>query len=239
MVLLYKGKNMSKAKILVVEDETIVALDIKKTLQSLEYEVTATATNYNAALNSVRLNRPDLILMDINLGKGIDGIETMKKIQVNDKIPVIYITAFTDEKTISRAIQTEPISYLIKPFKRDELKSNILLGLYKSSQKSHLYKNLVDLDLGRGYYYNYKNNRLFFKEMPIKLSKNETLLLRILIEANNNVVSFDELEKRIWPNSEISDSTLRTLVYRLRSKLEHKIIETIQKVGCRLNRNSQ
>ncbi|QKF83254.1 DNA-binding response regulator [Halarcobacter ebronensis] len=229
---------MNRAKILIVEDETIVALDIKKILQSLNFEVTGTATNYNAALNSVRVNKPDLILMDINLGKGLDGIETIKKIHLNEKIPVIYITAFTDEKTISRAIQTEPVSYLIKPFKRDELKSNILLGIYKNSKKSQLYKNLVDLDLGLGYYYNYKTNKLFFKEMPINLSKNENLLLRILIEANNNVVSFSELEQRIWPNSTISDSTLRTLVYRLRSKLEHKIIETIQKVGCRLNRNN-
>ena len=222
---------MKKSKILVVEDETIVALDIKKTLESLDFEVTNTVTNYNSALNSVRINKPDLILMDINLGDNKDGIDTIKKIHIMEKIPVIYVTAFTDEETIKRAIETNPVSYLIKPFKRDELKSN--------SKESQNYKNIKDIHIGLGYYYNYLENKLSYKEIPIKLSKRENLLLRILLEAENKVISFQELEERIWPNSEISDSTLRTLVYRLRSKLEHRLIETIQKVGCRLNRNTK
>lgn len=225
---------MNRSKILVVEDETIVALDIKKTLESLNYEVTNTVTNYNNALNSVRINKPDLILMDINLGDNKDGIDTIKKIHTIEKIPVIYVTAFTDEQTIKKAIKTNPVSYLIKPFKREELKSNILLGLYKNSNASKKYKNLKDVNIGLGYYYNYQEDKLFYKELPIKLSKKEATLLRILINAENRVVKFEELEEMIWPNSEISDSTLRTLIYRLRSKLEHKLIETIQKVGCRL-----
>ncbi|QDF30177.1 response regulator [Halarcobacter anaerophilus] len=229
---------MTRSKILIVEDETIVALDIKKTLENLDFEITNTVTNYNSALNSVRVNKPDLILMDINLGQKYDGIDTVKKIHAIEKIPVIYVTAFTDEQTIKRAIQTNPVSYLVKPFKRDELKSNILLGLYKISKENNDYKNIIDVDIGLGYYYNYKENRLLYKEMPIKLSNNENLLLRILIEANNKVVTFEELEERIWPNNEISDSTLRTLVYRLRSKLEHRLIETVQKVGCRLNKDN-
>lgn len=70
---------MKKTKILIVEDESIVALDIKRTLEKLDYEITNTAFDYQGAINSVLMNKPDLILMDVNLGKSKDGIETAKK----------------------------------------------------------------------------------------------------------------------------------------------------------------
>ncbi|WP_321312767.1 response regulator [Halarcobacter sp.] len=228
--------NQTSPNILVVEDQTIVALDIKKTLESLNFKVTAIASDYNTALNSVRINKPDLILMDINLGSGKDGIETIEKIHTIEKIPVIYITAFSDEITIERAIKTEPICYIIKPFKREELKSNIQLGLYKIKKETKENVSPKEIHIGLDYYYNFQENNLYFKNFPISLSKKENLLLRILIEAENKIVPFKEIEERIWPNTEVSTSTLRTLIYRLRSKLEHKIIETIQKVGCRLSK---
>lgn len=225
---------MSNAKILIVEDEAIVALEIKRILEKLNFEITDTATNYNSALNSVRLNKPDLILMDINLGNNKDGIETVKKIHSIEKIPVIYITAFADEETINRAIKTNPVSYLIKPFKRDDLKSNIMLGLYKNKQKNKEYKTNKIFHIGLNYYFDTKSNKLYYQELPIKLSIKETLLLKILIEAKGELVSFKELEYQIWPTTSVSSSTLRTLIYRLRSKLEHKLIETSPMFGCKL-----
>lgn len=226
---------MSKAKILIVEDEMIVALEMKRCLEKLNFEITNMAKNYNTAINSVRINKPDIILMDINLKNSKDGIETTKKIHSIDKIPVIYITAFCDENTINRAIETNPVSYLIKPFKREELKSNILLGLYKKSQNNKSYSNTSNINLGLGYYFSYDKNQLFYKELAIKLSIKENLLLKILIEARGKIVPFEELESFIWPANIVSKSTLRTLIYRLRSKLEYKLIETISVVGCKIN----
>ncbi len=78
--------------------------------------------------------------MDINLKNSKDGIETAKEIQKIENIPIIYLTAYSDENTIERAIKTNPISYLLKPFKREELKSTILLGLYKIYE-SNQYKS--------------------------------------------------------------------------------------------------
>lgn len=226
---------MSKAKILIVEDEMIVALEMKRCLEKLNFEITNMAKNYNTAINSVRINKPDIILMDINLKNSKDGIETTKKIHSIDKIPVIYITAFCDENTINRAIETNPVSYLIKPFKREELKSNILLGLYKKSQNNKSYSNTNKINLGLDYYFSYDKDQLFYKEILIKLSTKENLLLKILIEARGKIVPFEELESFIWPAHSVSKSTLRTLIYRLRSKLEYKLIETISVVGCKIN----
>ncbi|MBU0923456.1 response regulator [bacterium] len=227
---------MSKTKILIVEDESIVALDIKRILLNLEYEVTDTANDYFTAISSVQSNKPDIIFMDINLGKGKDGIETVEEIQKNDNIPIIYITAYSDEFTIKRAIKTNPTGYLLKPFKKEEINSIILLTLYKLNQiidisfnKDNAYYNL-----GCDYYYDLANEILFYKTKAIKLGVKEKKLLTILIEAKGQIVSFSELEYLLWPDFPISDSTLRTLVYRLRTKLEYKIVETIPSIGCKI-----
>jgi len=225
---------MIKTKLLIVEDESIVALDIKNALLKLGHEVIACVTNADDAISCIKKNRPDIIIMDIHLNHSKDGIETAEEIQKIAHIPVIYLTAFADDETISRAVKTNPIGYLIKPFKREELKSTILLGLHKKTITDSATINPHFISLGFNYSYDLNGEQLFYNNMPIKLSINENLLLRILIEAKGHVISFAELEYFIWPNSPISRSTLRTLIYRTRAKLEYKIIETIPFVGCKL-----
>lgn len=227
--------DINKTKILIVEDESIVALDIKNTLTNFGYEVTNCVTNYNDAVNSVQTNKPELILMDINLGNGKDGINVAEEIQISQDIPIIYITAFADENTINRAIKTNPVSYLIKPFKREELKSNIMLGLYKNKIVTNLSMEKTFIPLGQDYYFEERKNRLYYKALPINLGSKEKELLKILVESKGKVVPFEDIEYKIWGNNIVSNSTLRTLLYRLRAKLEHKLIETIPNVGCLIN----
>lgn len=127
---------MIKTKVLVVEDEAIVALDIKNALLKLGYEVVACATNADEAIASITTILPDIIIMDIHLNHSKDGIETAEAIQKIANIPILYLTAFADDETIRRAVNTNPIGYLIKPFKREELKSTILLGLHKKIEQN-------------------------------------------------------------------------------------------------------
>lgn len=223
-----------KTKIMIVEDESIVALDIKKALNNLGFEVTEICNSYEGAITSVKNNKPHIILMDINLNAEKDGIDTAIAIQKIENIPIIYLTAFTDEKTVGRAIETNPISYLIKPFKREELKSTIKLGIYKmnKSNEEKIQKDAVAL--GYNYYYDLENETLYYDNMPLKLSLNERKLMTILVEAKGATVSFSNLEYLIWPDSPVSNSALRTLTYRLRIKLEYKLIDTIPSVGCKL-----
>jgi len=225
---------MSKTKILIVEDESIVALDIKRILTNLQYEVTDMVSDYLAVSSSIKKNRPDIILMDINLGQKQDGINIAEKIHLNENIAIIYITAYSDEETITRAIQTNPMGYVLKPFKKDDIKSIILLTLYKLNQINDFNKNNNYHDLGFDYYFDLKNEILFYKNTPLKLSIKEKKLLCILIEAKGQIISFRELEYILWPDAPISSSTLRTLIYRLRTKLEYKIVETISSIGCKI-----
>jgi two-component system cell cycle sensor histidine kinase/response regulator CckA len=122
---------MDKTKILIVEDNPIVAEDLKIKLTKLGYDITATAYSGEQALESVKERKPDISLMDIRLGKGINGIDTALKLKKQSNIPVIYLTAHADDDTISLAKTTEPYGYLVKPFNDSELKSAIEIAVYK------------------------------------------------------------------------------------------------------------
>lgn len=103
-------------KILIVEDEIIIGLDIATKLAKLGYSVTGTATRPGEALESVKGKTPDLILMDINLKSDMDGIDLAAKIKETKSIPVIYLTSYSDQHMIERSMQTEPYGYIIKPY---------------------------------------------------------------------------------------------------------------------------
>ena len=158
-------------------------------------------------------------------------------IQKKDFIPTIYITAYSDELTIQRAIKTNPMGYILKPFRKDDIKSALLLTIYKL-QNEKIEKNSSFIKLNDGYFYDLKNETLYYNTKPIKLSIKERQLLTILVEAKGNIVSFSDLEYLLWPDAPVSNSSLRTLVYRLRTKLEYKCIETISSIGCKILNSS-
>lgn len=122
---------MSKIKILIVEDESIVAMDIKHRAEGLGYQVIGVTPSGEEALEMVRENPPNLILMDIVLKGKIDGIETAQRIHDTYDIPVLYLTAYSDEETLKRAKITEPFGYIIKPFEDRELHSSVEIAIYK------------------------------------------------------------------------------------------------------------
>lgn len=223
---------MDKVNILIVEDEAIVALDIKRTILKMGFSVTNMARNHDDALCSIKEKSPDIILLDIHLKNSKDGIETAKEIQKIANIPIIYLTAFSDDKTIERAVQTNPVGYLVKPFKREDLKSTLQLAIYKINSNTCVESSLTSI--GKGYVYDLANHNLFFKEYPIKLSQKESLLLEMLIEAKGDIIPFSTLEHHIWQGDPVSDSALRTLLYRLRGKLEYLLIETVPSFGFKL-----
>jgi len=122
---------MEKTKILIVEDNPIVAEDLKTKLIHLGYDVTATAYSGEQALDSVERHRPDIALMDIRLGEGMNGIDTALKLKKTHGVSVIYLTAHADDDTISKAKLTEPYGYIVKPFDDTKIKSVIEIAIFK------------------------------------------------------------------------------------------------------------
>lgn len=130
--------KMKPLKILIVEDEKIVALDIKNTVKKLGYDVVDVVSSGERAIRSVHEVKPDLILMDIVLKGNIDGIEAAEKILSEFNIPIVYLTAYSDHKTISRAKVTEPFGYILKPFDERELGTGIEIAVYKHEMERKL-----------------------------------------------------------------------------------------------------
>ncbi|MEI6045221.1 MAG: response regulator, partial [Chloroflexota bacterium] len=129
---------MEKTRILVVEDEEIVAADLRSTLRKFGYDVIASVSSGEEALAQVATYQPDLVLMDIILKGKMDGVEAAEQIRTKYNIPVIYLTAYSDETTLHRAKITSPYGYILKPFDNHELAIIVELALYKSLMDSKL-----------------------------------------------------------------------------------------------------
>ncbi|HML04825.1 MAG TPA: response regulator [Methanobacterium sp.] len=131
-------------KILIVEDEGIIALELQNKLQNEGYEVPSTVSSGKAAIEKAIQIKPDLILMDISLRGKINGIEAAERIKKTLDVPIIYITANQNEKIFKKAKKTEPYAYILKPFQHDELEYTIEIALYRSEVELKLKKILIE-----------------------------------------------------------------------------------------------
>ncbi len=222
--------------ILIVEDESIVALDISHFIQTLGYNTCATVSSAAKALEVVDAQKVDLILMDVYIKGDIDGISCAKEIQQKQNIPIIYISAFSDDETLTRAIETNPTNYLIKPFNTKELEIAIKIALKKFHISSNEERHIVgDVILDDDFSYDSVSHELIMLEEKIHLTKQEKQLLDLLIRCKNQILSIYKMENELWPDKESNENTRRALISRLRSKLNYKFIETIHSIGYRIN----
>ncbi|MBN2225943.1 MAG: PAS domain S-box protein [candidate division Zixibacteria bacterium] len=129
---------MSSGRILVVEDEAVVAKDIANSLERLGYTVVGATTSGEDALKLAERFRPDLVLMDIKLQGQLSGIETADRLRTVFDIPAVFLTAYADDDTLRRARITEPYGYILKPFELRELHSTIEIALYRHSAEKKL-----------------------------------------------------------------------------------------------------
>ncbi len=132
---------MEKTKILVVEDESIVAKDIQNSLTKLGYDVPATASSATIAYDKLDEIKPDLVFLDIKLKGDVDGVQIAERIKTEYDIPVIFLTSYVDKSTLDRAKVTEPYGYLVKPFNENDLQSTVEMALYKFKKDQELRTN--------------------------------------------------------------------------------------------------
>jgi len=126
-----RAADPAPARILVVEDERLVARELNERLTEMGHEVVACVASGEEAVEQVRARKPDLVLMDIKLQGAMDGIRAAEIIRRETGLPVIYLTAFADEHTLQRAKLTEPYGYILKPFQERELHVNIEMSLHR------------------------------------------------------------------------------------------------------------
>jgi two-component system cell cycle sensor histidine kinase/response regulator CckA len=129
---------MKETRILVVEDEVIIAMEIRDRLGKLGYTVTGVAPSGEEAIRKMVETQPDLVLMDIMLEGPMDGVETAERIRATHDVPVIFLTAYSDSTTLERAKISEPFGYILKPFDERELHTTIEIALYRHQMERRL-----------------------------------------------------------------------------------------------------
>ena len=139
--------GIQSTKVLIVEDEGVVALSIQAVLKKMGYTVVGMAYTGKEAIRMASEFKPDIILMDIHLKGDMDGIQATEKINESADIPVIYLTAYADDETVKRALKTRSHSYLVKPYNPRELYSNIELAIYKRRLRDRVGTNRENLEL--------------------------------------------------------------------------------------------
>jgi len=221
-----------KHRILIVEDERLVALDISQSVESLGYEVVGIVSNSKDAIELTCKEKIDLVLMDICIKGEVDGIDTAKAIKIYDKnIEIIYSTALSGEEDIKRAVKTKPSAYMIKPINLHTLQAALEIAL---SSKDDEDKIVGDVIFDDEFSFDTSSSQLICNGKFIKLTKKERELLSLFVNSLNQIVSLYDIENEIWPDKDFNINTTRALISRLRVKLKYKIIETVPSLGYRV-----
>jgi CheY-like chemotaxis protein len=137
--------DMPSKRIMVVEDEMLVSASIQQSLRKLGYEIAGGVSTGELAVELARRVSPDLVLMDINLPGSMDGIEAAREIRGELRIPVVFLTAYSDPATVQRAQITEPYGYIVKPFAERELEITLSIALYRQQIDREKERLLEDL----------------------------------------------------------------------------------------------
>lgn len=124
---------MSEIRVLIVEDEVLIAQDIADSLQAMDYQVAGVAYSSEKALEYLEKAHPDLVLLDIQIKGAMNGIELAHLIVKDHRLPFIFLTSFADKKTVDEAKKTMPYGYVVKPFSEQELFSSLEVAMYRFS----------------------------------------------------------------------------------------------------------
>jgi len=192
---------MGKVNVLIVEDENIVAKDIQFSLKKLGYNVLGIEKTGEDAIKSANQKKPDIIIMDIMLKGEITGIEASEKIREEQNIPIIFLTAYADESTLSRAKITEPYAYIIKPYKEIDLHTSIEMALYKHSKELEVLK---ERDMLYSIVENKDNSDFIFVKSKSRLVKLKTKDI-FFIEALKDYVVINTSSIRYTIHSTMKD----------------------------------
>jgi len=213
-------------KILILEDETVLALSIQEFLEDSGYEVVCFA-NSDEAYDAIYEQSYDLFLLDVKVAGDKNGFEMLEEIRKDgNKTPAIFITSLTDIDDLSRGYECGACDYIRKPFDLAELKLRVeqvvKIQCFSSTDES--------IELPFGYTYDVKKMKLTLEGEGIVLAKTETKILELLIKQRGSVVSCEMFWEEVW--GEWVDSTnIRVQVGNLRKKLEKDFIKNVRGVG--------
>ncbi|MGB5792612.1 response regulator transcription factor [Poseidonibacter sp.] len=220
-------KKLQNLTILYAEDEEGIRENIADSLGYYVKEVYQ-ASNGAEAFDIYEEKKPDIILSDIHMPI-LNGIDFVKKVRLTNRtIPIVMITAHTDKEYLLEAVELHMEKYIVKPIELEEL-----LDVLEKCIAVMNINNKTKLDVDENYLYDYDKKELKYKDDLILLNKKEMLFFEVLISNQNRVVTYEELQDKVWGDDIMTDSALRSLVRNLRKKLPSDIIFNLSGVGYR------
>lgn len=220
-------KKLQNLTILYAEDEEGIRENIADSLGYYVKEVFQ-ASNGAEAFDIYEEKKPDIILSDIHMPI-LNGIDFVKKVRLTNRtIPIVMITAHTDKEYLLEAVELHMEKYIVKPIELEEL-----LDVLEKCIAIMNINNKTKLDVDENYLYDYDKKELKYKDDLILLNKKEMLFFEVLISNQNRVVTYEELQDKVWGDDIMTDSALRSLVRNLRKKLPSDIIFNLSGVGYR------
>ncbi|MDD3592744.1 MAG: response regulator [Sulfurovum sp.] len=223
-----------RMRVLIIEDDSIVAMHIRETVQRHEHEVVGVVKSAESALSVAKESAVDIVISDINIEGETDGISCCKVLQESYDVSVILVSAYNDMATLQSASSLDFTGYLIKPFREDELLTLLDLINLREKRKEHHRRKKID-----GVFSYCPRHQTFYKEdQVVELSQKEKSFLEALIRANGAIVSYQYLNDMIWDGEEVSDVARRQLVFRLKQKLPGFPLKLVKGVGYKLGKNT-
>ncbi|MEM7656325.1 MAG: response regulator transcription factor [Bacteroidota bacterium] len=190
-----RHSNRRIPRLIILEDDALIAIDLAETLEELGFEVAETVHNGPAALHALQSGPFDLAILDINLGGGMTGIEVAQRIQQEYPMPFIFLTALSDRTTLEAAKQTGPAAYLVKPFRPADLLTSIELAIHNFQRQQPAKLSL----------------ELLNEHAPTPLTSREKDMLQLLLDGNSN----REIAEQLF----LSIATVKSHFSNLYSKL--------------------
>ncbi|MDX2243688.1 MAG: ATP-binding protein [Leptolyngbyaceae cyanobacterium bins.302] len=218
---------MANSRIFIVEDEILIAREIEGCLQELEYSVVGIAPDSETALQQISQTQPDLVLVDIVIQGDQDGIALAEQVQACYRIPVIYLTAYVDDHTLARAKLTQPFGYILKPFKKSDLRVAIEIALTRHQVELREAQALLAM------FENYTNEKT--KPTPKNQLSSSLEYLAILSHELRNPITAIQLAATMLKaqNGQIDEAKKQQLLQRIESSTAtmNQLIEDVLTLG--------
>ncbi len=243
---------MEKYKVIILEDDENSALKLNLFFQKHNYNVVAICTNPFQAKNKLSITPPDIAIINISKSESDDGVTLAKFVKNKYNIPFIYISDCADDAILEKVAPTQPDAYLIKPLHLPSLHATMQMALFKyktTKEKTKLLTkptNTLNIEkllhskkhpqrpivpFGEDYHLDIEICETFYKEKKLKLTKKENAFLQLLVAQPGSVVSFRQAMNYVWKEYGATQNSVRTLVWRLRNKLETDIIKNASGIG--------
>lgn len=219
---------LKKLKILFVEDEVNISKLLKDALSEYFFSFTV-ASNGEEGVEKFKKIKPDIVITDIMMPK-LDGLEMTKQIKkIEEEIPIIVLSAFSEKEKLLKAIDIGITKYFIKPFDPEEV-LDYLVFLAKKMNKNKL------IYLNEFFSFDNNTNNLYEGQKLVNITKREKQFLSLLLKNQKQIVSTNTIKNKLWNEEKISDERLRTFIKRFRAKTSKELIKNITGQGYIINK---